>query len=53
MNGFGVFRWASGKVYIGNWAADLKHGVGKLSFKDGNDYSGEFISDKRQGYGYY
>ena len=53
MNGYSVFRWASGKVYIGNRAADLKHGVGELPFKDGNDYSRKLISDKRQGYDYY
>jgi hypothetical protein len=22
MSGFGVFRWATGKVYVGNWLAD-------------------------------
>jgi hypothetical protein len=47
MNGYGIFMWASGRLYIGNWVADMKHGVGKLSFKDGNNFSGEFISDNR------
>jgi hypothetical protein len=47
MHGHGVFRWASGRVYIGSWTADVKNGVGKLSFKGGNEFSGEFMSDKR------
>ena len=53
MDGFGIFKWASGRVYVGEWAADNKDGIGILSFKGGNEYSGEFLGDKRQGYGYY
>ena len=53
MHGFGLFRWATGRVYIGDWASDLKEGVGILTFKGGNEYSGEFRNDRRQGYGYY
>ncbi len=53
MDGFGCFRWASGRVYAGEWVADSKDGIGILSFKGGNEYSGEFVNDKRHGYGYY
>jgi hypothetical protein len=53
MHGYGVFKWASGRMYEGNWAADLKSGVGVLTFKGGNEYAGEFLNDKREGYGYY
>ena len=28
MHGFGVFKWASGREYIGNYISDLKSGVG-------------------------
>ena len=31
----------------------MKHGVGILKFKGGNEYTGEFINDKREGYGVY
>ena len=47
MDGFGIFKWASGRVYVGDWIADNKDGVGILSFKGGNEYSGEFVGDKR------
>ena len=53
MEGFGIFKWASGRIYVGEWAADMKDGIGILSFKGGNEYSGEFFADKRHGYGYY
>jgi hypothetical protein len=47
MHGFGTFKWASGRTYEGNWANDMKFGVGVLSFKGGNEYAGEFVNDKR------
>jgi hypothetical protein len=53
MQGFGIFRWASGRVYAGHWLSDVKNGVGILSFKGGNEIVGEFQGDKREGYGYY
>ena len=53
MDGFGIFKWATGRLYVGDWIADNKDGVGILSFKGGNEYAGEFVGDKRQGYGYY
>jgi len=53
MHGYGVFKWASGRMYEGNWSSDLKSGVGVLTFKGGNEYAGEFLNDKREGYGYY
>ena len=34
-------------VVVGDWIADNKDGVGILSFKGGNEYSGEFVGDKR------
>lgn len=53
MHGFGKFKWASGRMYEGNWADDQKSGVGVLTFKGGNEYAGEFLNEKREGYGYY
>ena len=47
MDGFGIFKWASGRLYVGDWQADNKDGVGILTFKGGNEYSGEFVNDKR------
>lgn len=53
MDGKGIFKWASGRMYIGSWTNDLKHGIGKLVFKQGNEYQGQFQNDLREGYGYY
>ena len=53
MNGFGVFKWASGRLYVGEWIDDEKEGIGIQTFKGGNEYAGEFVADKREGYGYY
>lgn len=47
MDGFGIFKWATGRLYVGEWTADNKDGVGILSFKGGNEYAGEFVGDKR------
>ena len=33
MDGKGIFKWASGRIYIGGWFNDQKHGFGKLIFK--------------------
>ena len=40
MEGFGIFKWASGRIYVGDWKADMKDGLGILSFKGGNEYMG-------------
>ena len=40
MEGFGIFKWASGRIYVGDWKADMKDGSGILSFKGGNEYMG-------------
>ena len=42
MDGRGIFKWASGRMYIGSWTNDLKKGIGKLVFKQGNEYQGQF-----------
>ena len=53
MHGFGVFRWATGRLYVGEWAHDMKQGTGILQFRGGNEYAGQFRGDRREGYGYY
>ena len=47
MDGFCIFKLATGRLYVGEWTADNKDGVGILSFKGGNEYAGEFVGDKR------
>lgn len=31
MSGFGVFKWPSGNVYEGEWLANRRHGLGKIT----------------------
>jgi len=38
MQGYGIFKWASGRTYEGDWNDDQKSGVGVLTFKGGNEY---------------
>lgn len=40
--GFGVFSYASGARYEGEWKDNAKHGYGKFFFKDGTVFAGEF-----------
>ena len=40
--GVGVFSYASGARYEGEWANNAKHGYGKFFFKDGSVFSGLF-----------
>ena len=36
MSGFGVFQWPSGNVYEGEWLANRRHGLGKITDSKGN-----------------
>ena len=36
MSGFGVFKWPSGNVYEGEWLANRRHGLGKITDSKGN-----------------
>ena len=31
MSGYGKFKWPSGNVYEGEWLANKRHGVGKMT----------------------
>ena len=35
MSGFGIFTWPSGNVYEGEWLANRRHGLGKLTDSKG------------------
>ena len=39
--GFGVFSYASGARYEGEWKDNAKHGYGKFFFKDGTVFAGK------------
>ena len=51
MEGRGIYRWADGDVYEGEWKAGNMEGRGIYRFADGDVYDGEFKADKREGRG--
>ncbi|XP_075421566.1 radial spoke head 10 homolog B isoform X3 [Ascaphus truei] len=44
--GNGLFYYANGAIYDGEWKDNKKHGMGKFIFKNGQIYSGEFVKDQ-------
>ena len=49
-----VFTTAKKSKYEGEWVEEFgKHGKGKLKYPDGDMYQGEWLKDKRHGYGVY
>ena len=51
MNGFGFYRFADGKSYLGYYKADRKHGYGIFAWVDGKQYMGWWSLGKQDGYG--
>ena len=49
--GRGVYRYASGNVYEGEWKADHKEGRGTLRFANSNVYEGEWKGGNAEGHG--
>jgi len=50
-NGYGVYKWANGNEYRGNFIEDYKHGYGEMYWNDGRFYkglweNGKFIFDE-------
>ena len=42
MHGFGVFNWADGRKYEGEYFDDLREGKGIFTWPDGRKYDGEW-----------
>eukprot|EP00985_Skeletonema_marinoi_P024104 scaffold16520_cov151-Skeletonema_marinoi.AAC.5 len=53
MNGKGIYKWANGVTYDGEWLDNMAHGEGKVTYKDGREYSGDWHVGKRHGFGIY
>ncbi|XP_031235593.1 MORN repeat-containing protein 1 isoform X4 [Mastomys coucha] len=52
-NGYGVYVYPNSFFrYEGEWKGGKKHGHGKLLFKDGSYYEGEFVDGEITGEGY-
>ena len=49
--GYGVFQWASGNVYKGEYKNDERDGYGEMYWTDGSCYQGEWVGGIQHGYG--
>lgn len=47
--GFGVYKWANGKVYEGYWKDNKMNGKGKVQYPDKSSYEGDFKEDMKDG----
>ena len=51
--GHGVFTWADGDKYDGDWKDNKKEGRGTCTWPDGQKYAGEYKLNIREGEGTY
>jgi hypothetical protein len=50
-DGYGIFGWASGTVYIGDWRKGDMDGTGRMTYADGSYYEGKWNNNKKSGKG--
>jgi len=53
MNGYGVYKYASGAIYSGQWKNNKHHGKGEYKMTNGCKYEGEWYEHKFNGSGIY
>jgi len=53
MDGMGVYTWADGRCYMGEYKDDKKHGYGIYKWADGRLYLGQWMRGKQHGLGIY
>ena len=53
MDGVGVYKWADGRTYIGEYQDDKKNGYGIYKWADGRLYLGSWVRGKQSGLGIY
>lgn len=53
MSGEGRYVWGDGRIYIGSYKNDKKHGFGRYNWADGRKYIGFWENGKQNGYGKY
>ena len=53
MNGIGIYKWADGKVFEGEFKRDVKNGFGRFKWPDGRLYQGGWENGKQEGLGSY
>jgi hypothetical protein len=50
-NGTGTYRYSANSKYTGQFQTGARHGVGKMTYADGNVYEGPFVQGRKQGDG--
>lgn len=53
MEGNGIYSWADGRQYEGEYRKDKKHGYGVYTWPDGRKYEGNWKNGKQDGEGKY
>ena len=51
INGYGIFRYADGEVYDGEFVNGIRSGYGTVYLKNGYIYKGYWENDTFNGYG--
>ena len=51
MDGVGIYTFAAGHTYKGEWLQGRMHGTGVMNYASGHEYSGEWINNTRSGRG--
>ena len=51
MHGQGIYKWADGRRYEGEYLNDKKDGFGIYTYPDGRSYKGEWANGKQHGQG--
>jgi hypothetical protein len=46
-HGYGIYHWADGRIYDGQWFNGKQHGRGKYILQDGHVKIGEWVNGKR------
>jgi hypothetical protein len=47
----GVYTWADGSTYSGEWFEGTKHGQGRYVYANGDTYEGTYKQGRKQGFG--
>ena len=53
MEGFGIYHFKDGRLYIGEWKDNKMHGYGEFTWAEGRKYYGFYKYDKKNGFGIY
>lgn len=51
MEGVGLYKWADGNEYYGEYQNNIKQGNGKFKWTNGKIYEGPFVNGKPHGFG--